>query len=155
CRRMKYLLAFGVTILVLISVRAQPATDWPALTQKPHEKLPLPDLGLKPLLRTASGVKITDKDGWLKSRGDLEKAWHERLGPAPKKPADLDIKIEETAKQDGYTRQLVSFDAADGDRIRAYLLIPDGIKEGEKRPAVVVFHQTTNDTLKEPAGLGK
>ena len=36
-----------------------------------------------------------------------------------------------------------------------YLLIPDDIKKDEKRPAVVVFHQTTKDTLKEPVGLGK
>src|SRR5262245_65853907 len=56
---------------------------------------------------------------------------------------------------DGYTRQLVSCAAAGDDRIVAYLLIPDGIKDGEKRPAVVVFHQTTKDTLKEPVGLGK
>src|SRR5262245_10641755 len=134
---------FICTIALICPLLAtQSQEDWPRLTQKPHEKLTLPDVGLKPLLNTATGDKITDKAGWLKARGDLEKAWQERLGPAPKKPVELDVKVEENEKQDGYTRQLVSFHSTDGDRIRAYLLIPDGIKDGEKRPAVVVFHQT-------------
>src|SRR5262249_56187996 len=41
------------------------------------------------------------------------------------------------------------------DSVRAYRRMAVGWKKGEKGPAVVVFHQTTNDTLKEPAGLGK
>ena len=64
-------------------------------------------------------------------------------------------KIEETEKLDGYTRQRLSFHSEGDDRIAAYLLVPAGLKEGEKRPAVVVFHQTTRDTLKEPVGLGQ
>ena len=65
------------------------------------------------------------------------------------------MRIEKTEKLDGYTRQLMSFRSEGDDRIAAYFLAPANLKAGEKRPAVVVFHQTTPDTLHEPVGLGK
>jgi len=148
-------LAIVACLVLFLVASGQDSTDWPELTQKPHAKLPIKDFGLRPLLETADGKKITTKDGWTAQREKIKASWLERLGPAPKKPDKLDVRIEKTEKGDGYTRQLVSFHSADGDRIRAYLLIPDGIKEGEKRPAIVVFHQTSKDTLKEPVGLGK
>ena len=132
---------------------AQTPIDWPALTQKPYATAKIPDLGLEPLL-VKDGKAIT-KEAWPARRQELADLWHAQLGPFPKKPASLDVRIEATEKCDGYTRQLLSFLSADGDRIAAYLLIPDDIKPGEKRPAVVVFHQTTKDTLREPVGLGK
>jgi dienelactone hydrolase len=132
-----------------------PPTDWTEIIQRPHANLPLKDLGLRPLLETSEGQKIDTPDGWKAQRQRLHDLWMERLGKPPQKPDKLDVRIEKTEKLDGYTRQLLSFHSADGDRIRAYLLIPDGIKDGEKRPAVVVFHQTTKDTLNEPVGLGK
>jgi dipeptidyl aminopeptidase/acylaminoacyl peptidase len=130
-------------------------TDWPALTQKPHAKLPLPDLGLRPLLKTAEGKAVTTPEEWPQARKTLHAAWMGCLGKPPPKPARLDSRVESTEELDGFKRQLVSFLSADGDRLRAYLLVPSDLKPGEKRPAVVVFHPTVNDTLKEPAGLGK
>ncbi len=140
-------------VLCGLAVGGDPV-DWPALVQKPYRDLPLPDLGLRPLLRTNDGKEITTRAGWEQARQALRTAWQQRLGPAPARPAALDTRIEKTEKCDGYTRQLVSFHSAGGDRIRAYLLIPDGMAPGEKRPAVVVFHQTTQYTLREPVGLG-
>src|SRR5262249_37288992 len=85
----------------------------------------------------------------------LRDAWRKRLGQPPDRPDALDARTDKTEKLEGYQRRLVSFHAEGDDRIRAYLLVPDGLKEGEKRPAVVVFHPTTKETLDEPAGLGK
>ena len=127
----------------------QVTIDWPALAQKPYADAKIPELGLKPILD-----KQIDAEGWPARRKELADAWQAKLGPFPKKPAQLDVKIESSEKLDGYTRQRLTFLSAEGDRLHAYLLIPDGIKPGEKRPAVVVFHQTTKDTLKEPVGLG-
>jgi hypothetical protein len=141
--------------LFLLTLAADPVTDWPALVQKPYAGLPVADLGLKPLLTSDDGKKITTKEEWDKARRKLHDAWMERLGKPPAKPERLDVKIEQTEKLDGLTRQLLSFHSEGDDRISAYLLIPAGLKEGEKRPAVVVFHQTTRDTLKEPVGLGQ
>jgi hypothetical protein len=74
---------------------------------------------------------------------------------SPSKPNRLDVCLEMTEKCDGYTRQLLNFVSEVDDRIRAYLLTRAGLKEGEKRPTLVVFHQTTRDTLRESVGLGE
>jgi dienelactone hydrolase len=131
------------------------ASDWPARTQAPYAKLPVPHLGLRPLLKTTDDKPITTKAQWQDARQRLRDAWMERLGKPLARPDKLDVRIEQTEPLDGYTRQLLSFHAAGDDRVLAYLLVPNGLKPGEKRPAVVVFHQTTNDTLREPVGLGK
>jgi dienelactone hydrolase len=129
--------------------------NWRDLVQKPYEKLPLQDLGLKPLLEAPGGKKITSAAEWDKERQRLRAAWMERLGPTPAKPDKLDVRTEKTEKLDGHQRRLLRFASEGDDILAAYLLTPNGLKEGEKRPAVVVFHQTSRDTLKEPAGLGK
>jgi dienelactone hydrolase len=85
----------------------------------------------------------------------IEQAWRERLGPMPQRPKSLASRVEHSENGDGFERRLVSFASAGSDRIQAYLLIPSDLKKGAKRPAVVAFHQTTSETLREPAGLGK
>jgi hypothetical protein len=141
--------------LLVLTVAADTAVDWPALVQKPYAKLAVPDLGLCPLLVGKDGKKITTKTEWDQARKALREEWLARLGTPPAKPDRLDVHIEKSERLDGYRRQLLSFVSEGDDRIRAYLLTPAGLKEGEKRPAVVVFHPTTRETLNEPAGLGK
>lgn len=135
---------------------AQPApTDWRELTQKPHAKLAAPDQGLEPLLTGGKGDRIATKSDWLKQRSVFEEKWRTALGTTPEKALRLDVRVEETVEEKDHVRKLVTFQATADNRIRAYLLIPKDLKPGEKRPAVVVFHQTTKDTFKEPVGLGK
>jgi dienelactone hydrolase len=145
--------AFVGAAVLLATVGIQ-VTNWPDAVQKPHEKLPLHDLGLKPLLLNERGEKITDRAGWESQRRKLAEAWRAKLGLAPMPAARLDVKIESTATEPDHLRRLLSFASEGEDRVRAYLLLPRDLKEGQKRPAVVVFHQTTKDTLKEPVGLG-
>ncbi len=140
--------------LLLLALAAEPApVDWPALVQKPYAELKTPDLGLKPLLVGADGKPITTKAEWEKAREAIRQAWLKRLGTPPEKPASLDVRVEKTETFDDYTRILLSFVTEGDDRLSAYLLIPAGLKKGERRPAVVVFHPTTRDTLLEPVGL--
>src|SRR5262249_14208230 len=113
------------------------------------------DMGLRPLLVTPDGKKITTKDAWEKERTRLREAWLARMGKPPQTAEKLDVRTEKIEEQDGYERRLGRFQSEGDDRILAYLLVPAGLKDGEKRPAVVVFHQTTRDTLKEPVGLGQ
>src|SRR5262245_41992151 len=151
---MKRSLALALICLARGVAGAETPTDWPALTQKPYADKAVPNLGLRPLLQRG-GKPIKTKEDWQAQRKTIEQAWRDRLGPMPRRPKSLGTRVEETKRCAGYTRHLLNFLSADGDRIRAYLLVPDGLKKGAKRPAVVVFHQTTNDTLKEPAGLSK
>ena len=57
--------------------------SWPDLTQKPYERLPTPDIGLKPLLLTQDGQAITTREAWERQRRALTAAWLERLGRPP------------------------------------------------------------------------
>jgi hypothetical protein len=150
------------TVLLILALIAapcraeeQPAQSWPDLLQKPYENLPTPDLGLKPLLRTADGQKIDTKQAWEKQRDILRAAWLKRLGQPSERPKTLSIQIENREIEGDHVRQLVSFVSEGEDRIRAYLLFPKGLQEGRPHPAIVVFHPTTKETLREPVGLGK
>src|SRR5262249_36006331 len=142
--------------LLLLGLVFEPPSkvDWPALVQKPNARVAVQDLGLRPLLER-DGKKITTRAGWEKARQALRAEWMKRLGEPPTRPEKLDAFERKPETLDGYSRQLVPFPSEGDDFIRAWLLLPFGLKEGEKRPAVVVFHPTTRDTLDEPAGLGK
>ena len=145
----------SLLLLVAAALPAAEPVDWPALIQKPYANQPPADLGLRPLLVAPDGTKITTRAQWEKERNRLRDVWLGHLGKAPEKPAPLDVRVEKTEKLDGYTRKLLSFGSEGDDRIRAWLLVPTGLAKGEKRPAVVVFHPTTRETLDQPPGLGK
>jgi hypothetical protein len=49
--------------------------DWPALLQKPYEKLVVADIGLKPLLADGEGNLITTKEGWERARVKIRDRW--------------------------------------------------------------------------------
>src|SRR5262249_50363817 len=144
-------------LLLLLVLPGQQAgkIDWPTLVQKPFEKTAVPDYGLRPLLVSNDGGKIATKVEWEKAREKLRQRWLARVGPAPKKAARVEGHVGKNEQGDGYSRQLLSLASEGDDRIRSFLLIPDGIKKGDKRPAVVVFHSTNRDTLKEGAGLSQ
>ena len=72
--------------------------------------------------------------------------------PGPDRRVPLDIQIVSTEAADGYVRQKISFAVEPGDRVPAWLLIPDD--SGLKHPAMLCLHQTTGIGKDEPAGLG-
>lgn len=141
------------TLLLSLALAAPPSSDWPALIQEPYARLPVADVGLRPLLVRPDGTKVTTPAEWQAARQALLERWSARLGKAPARPAQLDVRVEKTEQGDGYQRQLLSLATEGDDRLRAYLLTPEGLKDGERRPAVIVFHPTTRDTLREPVGL--
>lgn len=144
-----------IGVLLLLCSQAPEPVDWPRRLQAPYEKLPVGEIGLRPLLVDEGGKAITTREGWQRRRQALHEQWQKRLGTAPPVPEKLDVRIEKREKLDDHTRVTLSFHAEGTDRINAYLLEPNGLKENERRPAVVVFHQTTRDRHNEPVGLGK
>jgi dienelactone hydrolase len=77
-------------------------------------------------------------------------------GPWPD-PGDLRAGVESSLQKDGYRLEAVRYDAEPGDRIPAWLLIPDGVSAQSPAPAVCVWHQHAGNWQKgksEPAGLG-
>ncbi|MBR2402100.1 MAG: acetylxylan esterase [Lachnospiraceae bacterium] len=55
----------------------------------------------------------------------------------PTTASNIEYKILESTKEDGYTRQLIEYDSR-GDRVPAYLLVPE--KQGNN-PAILINHQ--------------
>ena len=55
----------------------------------------------------------------------------------PHEISDVEYKILESVKEDGYTRQLIEYDSC-GDKVSAYLLLPDVL---EHNPAILINHQ--------------
>lgn len=66
----------------------------------------------------------------------------ERLQGQGVAKVDPAMKIERTEQFDGFTRQTVSYNVEAGERVEGFLLIPDGLKAGEKRPLVLCLHGT-------------
>ena len=124
--------------------------DWINLTQKPYKNSIIPDIGLTPLLNPS----IRTKEQWNTRKTELKEQWMNKIGVFPNKPDSLATKIERTETLTNHKRILLSFQSDKNDRIQAYLLVPNSITQASKNPAVVVFHQTTKDTIKEPVGLG-
>jgi len=74
--------------------------------------------------------------------------------PGPERHAPLDWRILETHKEEGYTRHKIDFQSEPGDRVPAWLAIPDG-EPGRKFPAMLCLHQTVAIGKDESIGLGK
>ena len=87
-------------------------------------------------------------------RADIRKRMQLAMGPMPgaERKVALDVKELSAEKLDGYTRKKITFAVEDGDRVPAWLLIPNG--EG-KKPAMLCLHQTIPIGKDEPVGLGK
>ena len=76
------------------------------------------------------------------------------MGPLPDRTdlPFLDVEVTETVSVAGIERRRLTYVAEHGDRVPAYLLVPEGLTG--KVPAMLCLHQTTAIGKSEPAGLG-
>ena len=85
----------------------------------------------------------------------LRQALLTRLGRFPER-VPLRLTIGSRFNEGAYTRALVSYDIEAGERISAWLLIPQGTPPPDGRPAILAIHQHDNNYdlgKAEPAGL--
>jgi pimeloyl-ACP methyl ester carboxylesterase len=68
--------------------------------------------------------------------------------------APLDVEVVSEEKTAKYLRRKVRFTPEFGDRVPAWLLIPNELPASGKAPAMLCLHQTTKIGKDEPAGLG-
>ncbi|MBN9120508.1 MAG: alpha/beta fold hydrolase [Planctomycetes bacterium] len=113
--------------------------------------MPRPLLGLALALALAPSLSAEEPD-----RAAIRKKMEQAMGPLPgaDRKVPLDAKIDGEEKLDGYVRLKVSFAAEKGDRVPAYLLIPNTATKDKKVPAVLCLHQTIAIGKGEPVGLG-
>ena len=96
---------------------------------------------------------------WDVRRGHILAHLQEVMGPlpGPERLAPLDVKILSETREEGVVRRKVEFQAEPGDRVPAWLMIPEGKPgdgPGARRPAMLCLHQTIPIGKDEPAGLG-
>ncbi|HOS71189.1 MAG TPA: alpha/beta hydrolase family protein [Bacteroidales bacterium] len=76
-------------------------------------------------------------------------------GPFPEAPP-LNPVLRETIRKDGYRIESVTYEGMPGERIPAFILIPDGIDSSNPAPGIAVWHQHNGEYhlgKSEPAGL--
>jgi dienelactone hydrolase len=124
---------------------------WLAEIQTPPPGSPGNAAQLPPLMVDAGGRRISTRDQWIQHRQTLRQAWLDLLGSwAPPRVAPQ-FEIQSSATVGRVSRQLISYETEPGVAVEAYLLTP--LPARGRVPGVVVFHSTTDETIRQGAGL--
>jgi dienelactone hydrolase len=115
-----------------------------------------PDRGNLLVLRNSDGREqpVRKRSQWERRREHILANMQKVMGPLPggAQRVPLDVRIEREERGEGYLRKKISYASAPGERVPAYLLIPEG-RQG-RVPAVLCLHQTVRIGKDEPVGLG-
>ena len=139
---------------LLSAQAAGPRKEVPWLREvlEPPAALPAPSRPLTPLLIDSKGGPITTLDGWRRRRAELEEMWRQLLGPLEvvrSHPPAVEVIAED--RVDDVVRQHVRYFAEPEVQTEAYVLTPR--QPQGRRPGAIVFHSTTPESIRQPAGL--
>jgi acetyl esterase/lipase len=98
--------------------------------------------------------RIDSRVDWGYRRAQILRSMAEVMGPLPKseRRVPLDVTVQSRQQADGYERIRLSFAVEPGDRVPAYLLIPDRL--AEPAPAMLCLHPTHALGKDQLCGLG-
>ncbi|MFO1044093.1 MAG: alpha/beta fold hydrolase [Planctomycetaceae bacterium] len=117
-----------------------------------------PDHSRLLVVRDASGNErpVTSKDDWAVRVRHIRANMQLVMGPLPgnDRRVPLDVETISEERTDKYLRRKLKFTPEPGDRVPAWLLIPHGLSDNQKAPAMLCLHQTNNVGKNEPAGFG-
>ena len=109
-------------------------------------------------VRDAAGASrpVKTPEDWAQRVAHIKANMQQVMGPLhdTSRWAPLEVEIVSEEKTDPYLRRKVRFTAEAGDRVPAWLLIPNELPASGKAPAMLCLHQTTKIGKDEPAGLG-
>lgn len=123
-----------------------------------HERsLPeYPDHSRLLVVRDASGRErpVVTPGDWALRRRHIIDGVERAMGELPTPRRRVPILVRELGRQETerYTRRKITFLAAEGESVPAWVLVPRGLKG--PAPAMLCLHQTTRIGKDEPAGLG-
>jgi dienelactone hydrolase len=90
---------------------------------------------------------------WRRWRRAFAAHYRRMLGPWPER-APLRVRVLARKPRRGYTLTKLAYDSAPGVTVPAFLLVPDGLKPGERRPAILACHGHGNGKI-DICGEGK
>ena len=151
--------AFGASVISRVTARlasqaAAPNREVPWLQEvleAPGAAIP-PSRPLGPLLVNSDGRAITTLGAWHRRRAELERTWQDLLGriDVPReRPPRLEVIAED--RLGDVVRQRVRYTGEPGMQTEAYILGPR--QPQGRRPGAIVFHSTTPESIRQPAGL--
>lgn len=143
---------FAVTLPFVLGQAGPSSQTKGAPTYSDHTRLMV--------VRTGDGreLPIGSPADWDVRREHILAHFQEVAGPLPggERRVPLEMKVVAEAREPGFVRQKITFATEPGDRVPAWLLIPDPRTDaGGRRPAVLCLHQTVAIGKDEPVGLGK
>jgi pimeloyl-ACP methyl ester carboxylesterase len=100
---------------------------------------------------------VGSRDDWEVRRAHILAHFQEVAGPLPggERRVPLAMQVVSSQADQGFVRKKITYASEPGDRVPAWLLIPDGPRAaGSRRPAVLCLHQTVAIGKDEPVGLG-
>jgi dienelactone hydrolase len=102
-------------------------------------------------------VPVASAADWDVRRAHILAHFQDVAGSLPggERRVPLDVQVTSETRDLGVVRRKISFAAEPGDRVPAWLLVPERSgRAGVKLPAVLCLHQTIKIGKDEPAGLG-
>ena len=139
---------------VLASQRAATSRDVPWLDEVlgPPAAAGSPPSTLAPILVDRNGRPITTLGEWRRRRTELEQTWRDLLGPLEIERGRIPpVEVVAEERDGDVVRQHVRYLVEPGVQTEAYVLSPR-LARG-KRPGAIVFHTTTPESIRQPAGL--
>jgi len=102
---------------------------------------------------------VVSAEDWARRRAHILVGMKQAMGPLPSRInlPRLNVRILETASQDGITRHKISFTVERGDRVTAYLFIPPAADASHRFPAMLALHPTSplgKGAVADPAAGG-
>ena len=120
---------------------ARPAVDWHGLEQA---LMSVPGPGGSP-------VRIADTSQWERRRDEIRRRILSVLGPFRAGPTGVSARRLSHDHYRGLTRYKITYPVEHGESVKAWLLVPPGIKDNA--PALVCLHSTTSAGKDDPIGL--
>ncbi|MFW6058829.1 MAG: alpha/beta hydrolase family protein, partial [Phycisphaeraceae bacterium] len=127
-----------------MSETAATTTDYsvlPAMVQR-HQRV-----------RRAMGLDANDLTTYRKWRGRVVRKLKQLTGYDTMQRCDLNPRITDSVPCLGYTRQRVEINTEPGVTMPMYVLVPDDLRKGRKRPALICAHGHGSGGKLSPAGV--
>lgn len=103
----------------------------------------LNETGFPPLLQ-----EIESYEQWTEKLAEIRRTWLDYIGELPAR-VPVRLQVNSRSKEPGHTRLHIEYDTVYGDRITAYLLIPDENESNRPSklgyPAVIALHPTIEE----------
>ncbi len=103
-------------------------------------------------------LSVSTPADWDVRRDHVLAHFQEIAGPLPggERRVPLEVQVVAESREPGVIRKKITFATEPGDRVPAWLLIPDAPQgDTTRRPAALCLHQTVAIGKDEPVGLGK